>query len=75
MIRNEKGRELSMTTISRKGQLICTTAEEKKKTITVGNMDAAATDANTAAALNAIGGLQKHTIEELRVVDTKVISQ
>ena len=55
-----------MTTISRKGQLICTTAEEKKKTITVGNMDATATDANTAAALNAIGGLQKHT---------KVISQ
>ena len=51
-----------MTSVSRKGQLICTTAEEKKKTITVGNLDAAASDANTAAALNAIGGLQKHSI-------------
>ena len=63
-----------MTSVSRKGQLICTTAEEKKKTITVGNLDAAASDANTAAALNAIGGLQKHSITELRVVDTRVIS-
>lgn len=64
-----------MTSVSRKGQLICTTAEEKKKTITVGSLDAAASDANTAAALNAIGGLQKHSITELRVVDTRVISQ
>lgn len=63
------------TTASRKGQLICTTAEEKKKTITVSRLAPAASDAHTAAALNALGGLQKHSINELRVVDTKVISQ
>lgn len=63
------------TTASRKGQLLCTTAEERKKTITVNRLAPMASDANTAAALNALGGLQKHSIDQLRVVDTKVISQ
>lgn len=62
-----------MTTVARKGQMVCETANGKKKTISIAGIDPAASEENVTSAMVSLSGLQKHTLKNIVIVDSKTL--
>lgn len=64
-----------MATASNKAQIIREVDEGKVKTQTLDYINPTATDSDVAAVLTNLASLSKHTVKELRRLESRVITQ
>lgn len=62
-------------TNSIKAQIISRTSEDKTKTTTFSGVNPEAADTDVASSLNLYAGLMEHPAEELRIVETRVVTE